>query len=34
VTEEQLHSAQVASLSIDLSGLRPTHRVRAIGGRL
>jgi hypothetical protein len=34
MAEEELHSAQVASLTIDLGGLRAPHRVRAIRARL
>jgi hypothetical protein len=34
MAEEELHSAQVASLTIDLGSLRAPHRVRAIRGRL
>jgi S-(hydroxymethyl)glutathione synthase len=32
MAEEELHSAQVASLTIDLGSLRAPHRVRAIRG--
>ena len=30
MAEEELHSAQVASLAIDLCSLRASHRVRAV----
>ena len=34
MSEEGLHGALVASLTIDLGGLRAPHRVCAIRGRL
>ena len=33
MAEEELHSTKVPRLAIDLSGLRPSHRMGAIGDR-